>query len=61
MSDDQIAASKAGIAWFGVGIAKGLSSIGIHTWSDFAALCAATYSLLLIAGWLRRALRKESK
>jgi len=61
MNDDQIAVIKAGVAWFGVGIAKGLSSIGIHTWSDFAALCAAIYSLMLIGGWLRRAFKRGAK
>ena len=61
MNDDQIAVIKAGVAWFGVGVAKGLNNVGIHSWSDFAAMCAAIYSLMLIAGWLRRAFKRNSK
>jgi hypothetical protein len=42
--------TKAGVAWFGVWLGK----MGINTWSDVAALLAAVYSALLIAGWFHR-------
>lgn len=29
-----------------------LAGIGVSSWSDFAAMCAATYSVLLIGEWL---------
>jgi len=54
MNEDQIAAAKAGAAWGGVGLAKILDSAGIHSWGDFAAMCAAVYSLFLIFDWLRK-------
>lgn len=44
-------AAKAGIAWVGVYVGK----LGIHTWSDVAAIMAAVYSGLLIVGWVWRA------
>jgi hypothetical protein len=43
---------KAGAAWGGVGVSKVLNAIGIGSWGDFAAMCAALYSLLLIGEWL---------
>jgi hypothetical protein len=49
--DSAAPVAKAGIAWFGVAFAKA----GITTWSDVAAVLAAVYSALLIAGWLWRA------
>jgi hypothetical protein len=38
---------KAGVSWVGVGLAK----LGIHTWSDAAAVVATVYTLLLIGEW----------
>ena len=29
-----------------------LAAVGVGSWSDFAALCAATYSVILIGEWL---------
>lgn len=29
-----------------------LAGLGVSNWSDFAALCAAAYTLLLIGEWL---------
>lgn len=43
-------AAKAGVVWVGVAVGK----LGIHTWSDVAAIMAAVYSGLLIVGWLWR-------
>jgi hypothetical protein len=40
-------ATKAGIAWAGVGLAK----LGINTWSDMAAVAATIYTLCLIGDW----------
>lgn len=54
MNEDQIAAAKAGAAWGAVGLAKLLNGAGIHSWGDFAAMCAAVYSLFLIFDWLRK-------
>lgn len=45
--DTKASASKAGAAWFGVF----LSHLGIHSWSDLAAVLAAIYSALLICEW----------
>lgn len=52
MNEEQIAVTKAGAAWSGVGVAKLLNSAGIDSWGDFAALCAAVYSIFLIFDWL---------
>lgn len=38
-------------AWSGVGLAQFLNSIGIHTWGDFAAMCAALLSIVTLADW----------
>lgn len=46
---------KAGIAWLGVGI----SHLGIHTWSDAAAVAATIYTLLLIVDWCRKKWRSR--
>lgn len=43
--------AKAVAAWGGVGISKFLETIGITSWGDFAAMCAAIYSLMLIVEW----------
>lgn len=55
-------AAKAGVAWVGVMFGKA----GISTWSDLAAVLAALYSALLIAGWVwdrlvRRRARRKAK
>jgi hypothetical protein len=39
--------AKVVAAWLGVW----LSRLGIHTWSDAAAVVATIYTLLLIADW----------
>lgn len=54
MTDDKASVVKAGAAWGGVSISKALAMVGIATWSDFAAACAAVYSLILIFDWLRK-------
>jgi hypothetical protein len=43
---------KAGAAWGGVGISKFFEAFGIGSWGDFAAMCAALYSVLLIIEWV---------
>lgn len=45
--DDHSSPMKAGLAWIGVALAK----LGIHTWSDIAAVMAAVYTGLLIIEW----------
>ena len=45
--DDHSSPMKAGLAWIGVGLAK----LGIHTWSDVAAVAATIYTALLIIEW----------
>lgn len=44
--------AKGLLAWGGVGVAKSLETIGINSWSDAAAACAAIYSIILIGEWL---------
>ena len=61
MNEDQIAVAKAGAAWSGVGLAKLLSAAGINSWGDFAAMCAAIYSLFLIFDWLRKKWRSRNE
>jgi hypothetical protein len=39
------------VAWSGVGLSRFLDSIGIHTWGDFAAMCAALLSVVTLADW----------
>jgi preprotein translocase subunit SecF len=46
---------KVTIAWFGVWLGK----IGIHAWSDVAAVLAAIYSALLIADWCWKKWKKR--
>lgn len=46
-ADTKSGALKAGSAWTLVGLSK----VGINTWSDFAAVLAAIYTLLLIGDW----------
>lgn len=41
-------ALKVGASWAGVWLSK----LGIHTWSDFAAVVASIYTLLLLAEWI---------
>lgn len=38
---------KAGLAWVGVLLAK----LGIHQWSDAAAVAATLYTVILIGEW----------
>jgi hypothetical protein len=45
--ETKMAAVKGASAWAAVGLAK----IGVHQWSDVAAMLAALYSLLLICEW----------
>ena len=49
---------KAAAAWCGVGLSKFLEAFGIGSWGDFAAMCAAFYSLLLIGEWLLKKWRE---
>lgn len=39
--------AKAATAWGGVGLAN----LGIHNWSDAAAVVATIYTLILICEW----------
>jgi hypothetical protein len=52
---------KAAAAWSGVGVSKFLESIGISSWGDFAAMCAAFYSLLLIGEYLWKKWKSRSR
>lgn len=61
MNEEQIAIAKAGAAWSGVGLAKILNGAGIHSWGDFAAMCAAVYSLFLIFDWLKKKWRARDE
>ena len=49
-SDDGHPVIRACVAWIGVGI----SHLGIHTWSDAAAVVATVYTGLLIVDWCLR-------
>lgn len=40
--------AKLSTVWGGVSASKLLALIGITTWGDFAAICAALYSLALL-------------
>jgi len=42
---------KLATAWGGVGVSEILGAFGINSWSDFAAMLAAIYSLILIIEW----------
>lgn len=52
--DTRAGVLKAGLAWIGVA----LSHLGIHTWSDVAAVLASIYSLILICDWLYKRWRR---
>lgn len=54
MNETQVAVAKGFLAWSGVGLAKLLNNAGIHSWGDFAAMCAAIYSIFLIYDWLKK-------
>lgn len=43
--------AKAGVAWAGYALTKGLDMVGIHAWSDFAGAVAGLYTVLLICDW----------
>jgi hypothetical protein len=57
MSEIDHAASPAakaiglGASWGGYGISKWLDAIGVHSWSDAAAIVATVYTLILIVDW----------
>jgi hypothetical protein len=55
MDDTKVAVAKATSAWGAVGLAK----IGIHQWSDAAAMAAFLYSVLLIAEWCWKKWRRR--
>lgn len=52
--DPQTQAASAVVAWGGVGFSKWLEFLGIHAWSDVAAVLASVYSLFLIFDWLHK-------
>jgi hypothetical protein len=54
MTDDH-STIKVGTVWFGVYLGK----LGIHTWSDLAAIVATVYTLILIADWAWRVLKRK--
>lgn len=58
MTDTRADFIKAITAWGGVGLSKWLTSIGVTSWGDFSALCASILSLLLIADWVWKKVRK---
>ena len=49
---------KTGAIWSTIGVSEGLNSIGVNDWGDFAALCAAVYSIILIVEWVYKKLKK---
>lgn len=53
--------TKAAAAWGGWGVSEILEKLGIGSWSDFAALCAAVYSLLLIGEWVWKKVKGRKK
>jgi hypothetical protein len=50
-TDPKAQAGSAAAAWGGAGIAWVLERLGIHAWSDVAAIVATVYTLMLIADW----------
>lgn len=44
-------AASAAAAWGVTGLSKGLEALGVHAWSDAAAMVATLYTLILIADW----------
>lgn len=50
----QTQAASAAAAWSGVGLAKYLEFVGVHAWSDVAAMAATLYTVLLIVNWIRK-------
>jgi len=46
---------KASLAWLGVGLSK----LGIHGWSDMAAVVTTIFTLLLIFDWCLKKWRKR--
>ena len=51
--DTSTMAVKAGLAWIGVG----LSYLGIEKWSDFAAMLASLYTVILICEWIYKRIK----
>lgn len=56
--ETQIATAKVVTIWSTVGVAESLNKIGINDWGDFAAMCAALYSVILIVEWVYKKLKK---
>lgn len=56
--ETQVATAKVATLWSTVGIAEGLSHIGINDWGDAAAMFAAIYSVILIAEWVYKKLKQ---
>lgn len=56
--ETQIATAKVVTIWSTVGVAESLNNIGINDWGDFAAMCAALYSVILIVEWVYKKLKK---
>lgn len=54
-------AVKSACAWCGVGVSKYLASIGVDSWSEFAAFVASIYTVLLIVEWLWKKASKLNK
>lgn len=60
MNEDTKAAAIANAtAWSGFGFSKWLSAIGIHTWGDFSGLCASIVSLLFVADWIWKRIKRR--
>ena len=57
MNTDEHPFIKAGLAWLGVVF----SYLGIHTWSDVAAMMASIYSAFLIGDWLWKKWQRRSR
>lgn len=52
--------TKAVGIWGGVSASKILGSVGINSWGDFAAMCAALYSLALLLDWVWKKMKGGS-
>lgn len=55
--DPQAQAASAGFAWGGAGIAWLLERVGVHAWSDVAAIAATIYTGCLIVDWVWKKLK----
>jgi len=54
VSDPQHITAANVVAWCGVWLSRTLNTIGIHTWADFAAMCAAALSIVTLGDWVWR-------